>query len=274
MSSLNKLMRHLNASTAHADRGLAEALDSAIESVDLSNSDEILVYTHKKNSLIKIRRGKFDIYGNEKDEESLRVISGLLISLLGWDEQAYPIQQSKLISFLGPLPDLKASLGKERAKLIIKAVEPPKMGSSSRSAGKNPKTAFSAQSETEDQALKRRADIWKSRGLQDVEIQGKSVWVTVNENTVIEDKGPELKLYGDYDLQAISLMVFHAKEQWNNNCYVDGDEAFKNLVWRECYIQGVNLGNYEPDEAVKMTIMSTLTQPKNTSHGAPIQTAA
>lgn len=265
MNYLDQIAKRLNVRIT--DKNLAECLDSCIDSVDLSNPDEIVIQTYKKKSAIKIKNGKFDLYGEEEDEEILRKFSGLFISFLGWDNSAFPIEQSKLISYHGRVPEHNVTTDhksestfskNDEPAFTIKAAPPHKGEDSSTSSGTSPKDAFSHSASTQQEQLQKRADVWKSRGLEKVDIHDESVWVSVKENVVIEDRGEELKLYGDYDLQAISLMVSHAKETWNNNCYVDGDDKFKTLVWRECYLQGVKLQNFEPEPKDKERIVSAI----------------
>lgn len=265
-----------------ADKQRARDLDCFIESVDLSNPDEIVIQTCKKKSAIKIKNGQFEVYGYKKDEEILRIFSGLFISFLGWDNAAFPIEQSKLISYKGRMPAQKASAkNKTEAKLPSDddAVLTVRAGSSHKAkdtSGAGPKASFAQSAATQEEQLQKRAEVWKSRGLEKVDVRDDSVWVTVKENVEIEDRGEELKLYGDFDLQAITLMVSHAKETWNNNCWVHGDDKFKTLVWRECYLQGVTLQGFEPEPQEKERILSATrcSQSGSTQNAAPQPMAA
>ena len=261
MKYIDQIAKRLNVRIT--DMNVAACLDSYIVDVDLSSPDEIIIHTHRKKAAVKIKDGKFDIYGLEKDEKVLRTFSGLFISVLGWDDTAFPIEQSKLISYRGRMPENKAT-NENKNEAVFTITAPA--AEFARTSATNPKDAFSNSASTQKNNLQDRAELWRSRGLQKVDIRDDSVWVSVKENVVIEDRGKELKLHGDYDLQAISLMVSHAKETWNNNCSVHGDNKFRMLVWRECYIQGVKLQNFEPSPREKQHIISGIEKNKRPAH--------
>jgi hypothetical protein len=267
------------------DNNLSEHINAHIDDIDLNASEEILIYIKgKPKSLIRIKDGKFVIYGDEKDEDHLRRFSGLFISLLGWDEHAFPIEQSRLISYMGRLHEFDALPNRTRENsfsstdpaFTIKVTSGTRTNNSSADKNSpNPKDAFSDSAATQQDQLQKRAGVWKSRGLKKVEVYDDSVWISLKENVVIEDREEELKLYGNYDLQAISLMISHAKEVWENQCYINSDDdQFKILVWRECYLQGVELKNYEPGVKEKRRILDSIRASKSNSRSAPQPAAA
>lgn len=277
MKYFDKIAEHLNVRIT--DRKLADCLDSCISSIDFSNPDEIVIQTFKKKSNVKIKDGKFSLYGEEKDEEFLRKFSGLLISFLGWDDTAFPIEQSKLISYCGRMPEYEATTNNQRKdneskdQDVVFSIEatPSRQKQDFKINERNPKSAFSHSASTQQYQLQKRADVWKSRGMENVDIHDQSVWVTVKKNVVIEDCDKELKLHGNYDLQAITLMVSHAKETWNNKCRVNGDNEFKALVWRECYIQGVNLTNFQPEADERKRLIADIEQLQSSRSQAPLK---
>lgn len=241
-----------------------------IDDVDYSHADGVYIFAYKKNSLIKFNGKKLHIYCTKEDLEFLDIMSCLVIDAFGLTEspEFQDGMKSSIMEYMGIL-DKSAFHNPEQEKLskelehdnesyVVFSIKRAAASKEELHGNAQAKDTFQNAAQPPRNDLEKRADVWKSRGLEKIDIRDESVWVSVKENVVIEDSGEELKLYGDYDLQAISLMVSHAKETWNNNCYVDGDDKFKTLVWRECYLQGVKLQNFEPEPKEKARIVSAI----------------
>jgi hypothetical protein len=96
-----------------------------------------------------------------------------------------------------------------------------------------------------------RADLWRTRGFTDICVDQDDVWVTLTSVTRLQDTGDAVYIHGDVSDGALRALALKAREEWDSQIELFGDDTFKQKAWLEMMRQGIEVIGYDPPESVR-----------------------